>query len=109
MLEEAEEVVVNAELKLGSHLYTSNWIVADFRYDILFGMPWHVQHLPITDYKTCTVRVGENMLPKTRKSEGSVKIQNMGVKKFRSLFRKKKRNSDDLFSKSGKLITSRQL
>lgn len=39
IIEKAEDVIVDAEIEIGSHTYRSNWIVADCRYDILLGMP----------------------------------------------------------------------
>lgn len=30
---------MDAELILAGHLYRSNFVVADFRYDVLLGMP----------------------------------------------------------------------
>ena len=34
--ETASQVVLNGTLQIGSHTYTSNWVVADCRYDVLF-------------------------------------------------------------------------
>lgn len=92
---EANEVVLNTPVQIGSHIYHSNWIVADCRYDILLGMPWNVQCKPKIDYVTGSLRVDGADLPTTRDRGASVKIHNLGVKKFRSLLRKKKKTSDD--------------
>lgn len=94
IVEKAEEVIVGAEIGIGSHTYRSNWIVADCRYDILLGMPWNVDCRPSVDYKSKTIKIGNNTLPTYAERNRSVKVCNMGVKKFRSLLRKKK-NSDD--------------
>ena len=48
--ETASHVVINETLQIGSHAYTSNWVVADCRYDVLLGMPWHVANKPKIDY-----------------------------------------------------------
>ncbi len=36
----------SAELRFGTHVYTSNWVVARCRYDVLLGLPWHVANNP---------------------------------------------------------------
>lgn len=36
---EANKNFICAVLKLGDHEYTSNWVVANCRYDVLLGMP----------------------------------------------------------------------
>lgn len=46
-------------------------------------------------YRTGKLEVDGISLPATRDRSESVKIHNIGVKKFRLLLRKKKRNSDD--------------
>lgn len=94
-VEEGHQLVINAELQLGEHSYVSNWVVSDCRYDVLLGMPWHIKNNPKTDYENRTVSVGNTSLPTLHNPEDGVKIQNLGVKKFRSLLRKKKHNSDD--------------
>ncbi len=38
-VEKASEVILGAELRIGTHVYTSNWVVASCRYDFLLGMP----------------------------------------------------------------------
>lgn len=58
-------------------------------------MPWNVHCKPATNYKFGTVSLGNVKLPYKRISNKSVTIQNLGVKKFRSLLRKKKRHTDD--------------
>lgn len=39
---QTNEIVLDTEIQIGDHKYKSNWIVADCRYDVLLGMPWHV-------------------------------------------------------------------
>lgn len=41
--EDVNEIVVDAEIQMGSHKYKSSWIVADCRFDVLLGMPWRVE------------------------------------------------------------------
>lgn len=91
--EHASELVIDAELKLGNHTYRSIWIVSDCRYDIMLGMPRNVKHRPTVNYETGEVRVRENVMPNSHHSDRAIRFHNLGVKKFRSLLRKKKKNS----------------
>ena len=88
-LENSTQVIQGATLKVGSHVYQSNWLVANCRYDILLGMPWHVSQNPSIDYEQRTVTVGTHELfplkdPEVRQRE----IMNISVKRFRRLARK---------------------
>lgn len=95
VVEEASEVVVDGLVEIGNLKYKSNWIVADCRYDILLGMPWHVECTPTVDYRTRTLKAGNTVLPSSLDSVGTVKVNNIGVKKFRSLLKKKNKNCQD--------------
>lgn len=84
----ATELIANGTVCIGSYSYTGNWIVADCRYDILLGMPWHTEERPETDYVCRTVRVRKHKLcasPVARSSPFSV--TNLGVKRFRKMLR----------------------
>lgn len=87
--EVASEVVMNAELKMGEHQYASNFVVADCRYDVLLGMPWHKRNSPRIDYTKPMVCVGKNCLPVSAEAGGSLVVSTLAAKKFRSLIRKK--------------------
>lgn len=90
----ARQVVLDAEWILGEHCYRSNFVVADFQYDILIGMPWNKDNLSDIDYDTSSM-VFENMkFPVTMGRE--VTVSSLYVKKFRSLIRKRKRKGDDM-------------
>lgn len=93
--EKANELVVNTEIQIGDHTYRSNWIVADCRYEILLGMLWHVACCPTIDYCSGMLKTGDIVLPSSRDRTSTIQIHNLGVKKFRSLLRKKKQNSED--------------
>ena len=60
--EEASELVLNGTLKLGSHEYTSNWLVGSSRCDVLLGMPWQVANNPEIDYTNRVVKIGSDVL-----------------------------------------------
>jgi hypothetical protein len=45
-VEQATQVLLEGKLKMGNHEYVSNFVVANCRYDILLGMPWHVAQDP---------------------------------------------------------------
>ncbi len=49
-VETASEVLLGAELRIGTHVYSSNWVVESCRYDVLLGMPWHVANNPKIEY-----------------------------------------------------------
>lgn len=44
------KIIMQGKLQTETYEYTSNWGVADFRYDVLLGMPRHVQTKPELDY-----------------------------------------------------------
>lgn len=87
--EKAHEMVFGTTIQIGNHRYTSNWAVANSRYDVILGMPWHQQHNPAINYEQRTVRVAENSLPVQANSQRRVKVEPIGVKKFRSLLKKR--------------------
>ena len=90
--EESSEVVLNGTLKFASHTYTSNWVVAECRYDALLGMPWHVANNPRIDYVNRVVQVREEEISVERKrpfvGQKRVTVSNMSVKGFRKLMKK---------------------
>lgn len=93
--ETATNVVIDASIQIGEHVYSSNWVISDCRYDILLGMQWHIHCSPIVDYEQRTVKVGRITLPTIAERNPSIKVNNIGVKKFRSLLGKKHRSSSD--------------
>lgn len=50
-MESSHQMVNNAKIKIGSHIYRSNWAISDLRYDILLEMPWHEEVKPRINYK----------------------------------------------------------
>lgn len=95
MDEEANEIVYNTTLKIGGTEYTSNWAISDIHYDVILGMPWHIQVEPNISYGTRTITVDKNILPtKKLEKEPTVSITNIGAKRFRSILRKKKGNAE---------------
>jgi len=92
--EKTTDVIMNGTVTIGSHSYTSNWVVSDCNNDVMLGMPWHVEMKPQVDYKGRTVTVnGDLLMPKALKNipvarSTKVKVESMGVKKFRKLLRK---------------------
>lgn len=95
--ETSSEIVIGAEVEIGKHKYTSNWVVANSRYDLLLGMPWHTETNPQTDYDSQSVQVGDVVLPRKSIVDPNLTITNIGVKKFRSLLRMKQKKSDDFW------------
>ena len=95
--EDASELILNGTLKLGSHGYTSNWLVASSRYDVLLGMPWHVANNPEIDYSNRVVKVGSDVFPVDFREEENVprvEVTNLGVKSFRRMVKRKGNRND---------------
>lgn len=89
------EVVVSEMVQKEDYTYKSNLIVSNCSYDILLGMPWNVEHELRRNYKSGKLIVSEKMLPTAVKSSNArVKIQNLGARKFRSLFQKTYEDND---------------
>lgn len=81
-------VVVDAIVQIGRHQYRSNWAIVNCRYDVILGMPWHMDNQVIADYSKQTLTVNGRLLPVPKTANNGYKITNIGVKKFRSFIRK---------------------
>lgn len=94
--ETVNEVVINAEIKLGNLTYNSNWAIGNIRYDVILGVPWHEHYNPDIDNDTKQVRIGHETLPllEEKGTDDRIKISKIGVKKFRNILRKNNRNPD---------------
>lgn len=95
--ERASEMILSGTIQIGSHVYTSNFLVGSCRYDVLLGMPWHVANNPQIDYPNRRVLVGNEDLFGTLDSEKSpevdeIQVTNLSVKKFRQIIRKRSEN-----------------
>lgn len=100
LVKEASVLILKGTLRIGTHNYRSNWVVASRRYDVLLGMPWHVANNPKTDYRKRIVKVNENVLPLVsdeKRKTGEVKVMNIGFKKFRKFIKEKARNYYEVF------------
>lgn len=87
-VENSSKSIIGATLRIGKHLYKSNWLVANCRYDLLLGMPWHVAHNPCINYDKKIVKVGENELKTDAIEQSGLKVLNLSVKKFRKIMKK---------------------
>lgn len=92
--EVSSEMVIDAIAIIGGHVYRFNWTVEHCRYFVLLGMPWNVANKPLLDYEIQIVKVGGLQLPRMKKEDSHIRVTNMGVKKFRSMLRKKKYQED---------------
>jgi Retroviral aspartyl protease len=94
--EEVSQVVLNGNLTLGNHRYTSNFVVASCQYDILLGMPWHVTHEPKVSYAARVLRVADKCVPVQREEQvdTEAKIENLSVTSFRKLLKRRKHKND---------------
>ena len=89
-VEFSSEVIVNGKIEIGDYTYQSNWIVANCRYDVLLGMPWHRKENPKVDYKNLEVTVGKNVFKAVLDVPERLQITNIGVKEFKSILRSTK-------------------
>ena len=95
--ETARQVIVDGQVSISSHVYRSNWPVADCRYNVLLGMPWQLEKNPTVDYAVPSVAVDGVSLPLREfsfDSERRIKVTNIGMKRFRRLIGKKHKRED---------------
>ena len=62
-MEEEFEFIREAELRLGTHFCNSNWVVANFGYDVLLGIPWHGSKSPDIDCVDMTLNENGDFIP----------------------------------------------
>ena len=82
---------------MGTHVYTSDWVVANGRYGFLLGMPWHVPHNPKIDYVQRAVQFGGDEIPVDSFGDekvSKIQVTNLSVKKFRRLLRTRSKSND---------------
>lgn len=82
---------MKGELSIGKHLYMSNWALADCRFDVLLGMPWHKELQHTVDYSIPNVTVEGEVLSMIGHyySVEDIKVTNLGVKMFRSYLKRR--------------------
>lgn len=84
------EIILGATLTVGKHVYNSNWLIADFRCDLLLGMTWHVANNTFTNYKLRTVKANSDWLTTNRtEKKSNVQVMSLSVNKFRNMQKKK--------------------
>lgn len=90
----ATKMVVNGTVTLGNYAYKENLIIADARYDVSLGMPWHVDAQPETDYNLRIVSVDGNSLScRATAWKGFCTVETLGVKKCRRKLRRLKKGT----------------
>lgn len=87
-------VVVAAIVQIVKHQYRSNWAIVNCRYDVILGMPWHLENQLIADYESQNLTVNGRLHPIPKALNNGLKITNIGVKKFRSLIKKNAHKPD---------------
>ena len=94
-VENSSEVILGGTLIIGKHSYKSNWLVANCRYEVLLGMPWHVAHNPLIDYSQRIVKVNsDELIPHEEVCKQKNQVTSMSVKKFRSLLKKESKSAE---------------
>lgn len=81
-------VVDSIVLNIGEHSYESRFVVADTRYDVILGTPWHHDVEPKTNYKDSSIEI-EGLKIFGKKVDESCSINNISVSGFRKLMKKK--------------------
>lgn len=85
----SDKVVLDATVKIGDHNYKSNFVVADCRYDVLLGMPWHKSEGPTVDYRESKVEATGCSLPIATAMRDGISISNLGINKFRKMIKER--------------------
>lgn len=75
---------LDTSAKISGHAYKSNWVVGDCRYDIILGLPWHVDCKPIIDYERRQVTVGNKIIcSEDKEREDVLPLASIGINQFR--------------------------
>lgn len=61
----------------------------------MLGVPWLIERKTMVKYNTDALKARNISLPSSRDSTKFIKVQNLGVKKFRSFLSKKKENNEN--------------
>lgn len=90
-VKESNKIVVGAKIESETHRYGSNWVIANFRIDILLEMLWQHKASPTTNYTTKKVAGDDVNLTSFHVSHTRAKVTNLGVKRFCSMLPEKKK------------------
>ena len=71
-------------LEIQEHQYESRFVVADTRYDIILGTPWHRDVKPKTNYERGIVEIGEHVIQGNRVKDRAYRMTNIGMKPFKN-------------------------
>jgi hypothetical protein len=62
-VEQTTDIIVDERLKFGIHNYISIFVHANFRYDVILGMPWNVASNRKVSYPARKARLKDGILP----------------------------------------------
>lgn len=88
----SSEIVMDAEIELGDHKYSFNCVVANFWYDILFGISWESNNIPQADHKKDIVTVYDINLLRRPTIESKILLAKLQSRNS-DFFSKRKRSS----------------
>lgn len=89
LIETSTELNIDSTIRIGTHIYKSNFAVSDLSYDLLSWTPWHFEKSPIAKHQDCSSCVeGYVLAVKIGEPKASVLVTNRGARHFRSLLRK---------------------
>lgn len=93
--EESEKIVIGAALQIWDYTCNSNFVVANFRYDIFLGSPWHYEVEPTTNQNEETIRVRCHAVSGCPLGSSLVQISNISIQKFRSILQTNEKTLSD--------------
>ncbi len=88
LVQKSSAVTLGAISKIGNNDYKSNWLVADCGYDVLLGMPWHVAHNPVIDYRKRVVKAGQDDLNTISSTDTELKVTSLSMRNFRKIVKR---------------------
>lgn len=88
--EETTDLIESSKLKIGLHCYESRFVVADTRYDVILGTPWHKDVSPTADYDANSIRIADILIRgELPENNSSTAINNITLKQCQRMLRKK--------------------
>lgn len=89
---ESEELGCNmtnmVTVRIGEHEYKSRFILANTRYDVILGTPWHKDVQPLSNYTQNIVRIGHVLINGKKYDANEYSVSNVSRKGFRKLLKK---------------------
>lgn len=86
--EEASEIMLERNVRVVDHTYTSNWAIYQTRYEVLVGIPWNAVENLNVDYRGLSLMLKDIPIPVIDPdAENRIDVFHLGVRKFRRMLR----------------------